>query len=58
MKKSTVISIISVVLIIPILFGVYTENFIVRDADLYTILLLILGFFLLLFIGKIIKFWL
>ncbi len=57
MKKSTVISIISVVLIIPILFGVYTENFIVRDADLYTILLLILGFSLLLFIGKIINFF-
>ena len=57
MKKSTVISIISVVLIIPILFGVYTENFIVRYADLYTILLLILGFSLLLFIGKIINFF-
>jgi len=57
MKKSTVISIISVVLIIPILFGVYTENFIVRDADLYTILLLILGFSLLLFIGKIINYF-
>lgn len=57
MKKSTVISIISVVLIVPILFGLYTENFIVRDADLYTILLLILGFSLLLFIGKIINFF-
>ena len=57
MKKSTVISIISVVLIIPILFGVYTENFIVRYADLYTILLLILGFSLLLFIGKIINYF-
>lgn len=57
MKKSTVISIISIVLIIPILFGVYTENFIVRDADLYTILLLILGFSLLLFIGKIINYF-
>jgi len=57
MKKSTVISIISVVLIIPILFGVYTENFIVRDADLYTILLLIPGFSLLLFIGKIINYF-
>ena len=57
MKKSTVISIISVVLIVPILFGLYTENFIVRDADLYTILLLILGFSLLLFIGKIINYF-
>lgn len=57
MKKSTVISSISIVLIIPILFGVYTENFIVRDADLYTILLLILGFSLLLFIGKIINYF-
>ena len=55
MKKFTIISILTGLLVIPIFFGVYTEFLIESVLDLYAILLLILGFFLLLLIGSVIN---
>lgn len=55
MKKSTIICILTVILAIPIFFGVYTEFLIEVEVNLYIILIIILGLFLLLLIGWIIN---
>jgi membrane protease YdiL (CAAX protease family) len=55
MKKITFICIITIFLVIPIFFGVYIEFFLVSELQLYTIQFLVLGFFLLLFVGWIIN---
>ena len=55
MKKFTIIGSLTVLLVIPIFFGVYTENFIVGEFELIAVLVLILGSFLLLLIGWVIN---
>ena len=55
MKKFTITTILTIFLVIPIFFGVYTEFFLAGELELYVILSLLLGFFLLLLIGWVIN---
>ncbi|MHA2390573.1 MAG: CPBP family intramembrane glutamic endopeptidase [Promethearchaeota archaeon] len=55
MKKFTIIGIVSVLLIIPIFFGVYTENFIAKERDLLTVLTLVMGMLIFIFFSRIIN---
>ena len=55
MKKFTIITILTIFLVIPIFFGVYAEFFLAGELELYVILSLLLGFFLLLLIGWVIN---
>ena len=55
MKKFTIITILTIFLVIPIFLGVYTEFFLASELELYVILSLLLGFFLLLLIGWVIN---
>ena len=49
------ITIIVILLIIPIFFGVYTDFLIVRELSVFVVLFLLIGFVLLLISGKIIE---
>ncbi|MFX0029330.1 MAG: CPBP family intramembrane glutamic endopeptidase [Candidatus Hermodarchaeota archaeon] len=55
MKKFIIISLITIILMIPIFFGVYTEFLLERNLELFGIPIVILGLLLLLFIGWIIN---
>ena len=54
-KKYTIITIIFILLMIPLFFGVFIEYFLVSDLSLYVILILIFGVLLLLICSKIIE---
>ena len=51
MKKFTIISSLTVLLVIPIFFGAYRDLFITFELEVYAVLILILGFFLILLTG-------
>ena len=54
-KKYITITLLFAVLCIPIFFGVYSEYLFVSEFNVITILVLIIGFFTLLLIGKLIE---
>jgi membrane protease YdiL (CAAX protease family) len=54
-KKYGIIGIIFLILIMPMFFGVYIDYVFIREVNLFVLLILIIGFFLLLFVGKLIE---
>jgi len=53
-RKYVILTILAFFLIIPIFFEIYIEYLFVRELTLSVILILLLGFLILLFIGKLI----
>ena len=53
-RKYTILTTLFVILIIPIFFRIYIEYLIVRELNLFVILILLLGLITLLLIGKLI----
>ncbi|MFX1256922.1 MAG: type II CAAX prenyl endopeptidase Rce1 family protein [Promethearchaeota archaeon] len=53
-RKYTILTILVIILIIPIFFGIYIEYLFIRELNLFVILILLFGLLILLLINKLI----
>ncbi|TET01945.1 MAG: CPBP family intramembrane metalloprotease [Promethearchaeota archaeon] len=54
-KKYLTITLVVIILIFPLFFGIYTEFLIINDLNLFTLAYLLIGFLFLLVLGKVME---